>query len=74
MRSGVATFLREKYPYFVGFAVIEAGIYYFNGPTGNFTTGFLGLFAGIHLDIEPRQAPALVAFRRQGSGELLGRG
>jgi hypothetical protein len=39
------TFLREKYPYLLGFAVIEAGIYFFNGPTGNFTTGFLGLFA-----------------------------
>jgi len=39
------TFLREKYPYLLGFAAIEAGIYYFNGPTGNFTTGFLGLFA-----------------------------
>ena len=38
-------FLREKYPYILGFAVIEAGIYYFNGPTGNFPTGFLGLFA-----------------------------
>ena len=43
--GGAATFLREKYPYLLGFAVIEAGIYYFNGPTGNFTTGFLGLFA-----------------------------
>ena len=32
-------------PYLLGFAVIEAGIYTFNGPTGNFTTGFLGLFA-----------------------------
>jgi hypothetical protein len=38
-------FLRSKLPYFIGFAVIEAGIYYFNGPTGNFTTGFLGIFA-----------------------------
>ena len=43
--SGAARFLREKYPYLLGFAVIEAGIYYFNGPTGNFATGFLGLFA-----------------------------
>ena len=39
------TFLREKYPYLLGFAAIEAGIYYFNGAAGNFTTGFLGLFA-----------------------------
>lgn len=45
MLSGVSTFLREKYPYLLGFALIEAGIYYFNGATGNFTTGFLGLFA-----------------------------
>ncbi len=43
--SGVAGFLKDKYPYFLGFAIIEAIIYYFNGPTGNFTTGFLGLFA-----------------------------
>lgn len=43
--GGAATFLREKYPYLLGFCVIEVGIYYFNGPTGNFTTGFLGLFA-----------------------------
>ena len=39
------TFLREKYPYLLGFLVIEAGIYALNGPTGNFITGFLGLFA-----------------------------
>ena len=32
------TFLREKYPYLLGFAAIEAGIYYFNGATRNFTT------------------------------------
>jgi len=43
--NGVVSFVREKYAYILGFAVIEAGIYYFNGPTGNFTTGFLGLFA-----------------------------
>jgi hypothetical protein len=40
-----ATFIRTKYPYFLGFGIVEAIIYYFNGPTGNFTTGFLGLFA-----------------------------
>jgi len=44
MLNGVTSFLREKYPYLLGFCLIEAGIYYFNGPTGNFTTGFLGLF------------------------------
>ena len=38
-------FLSSKLPYFIGFAIIEAGIYYFNGPTGNFTTGFAGIFA-----------------------------
>lgn len=45
MLNNVGQFFREKYPYILGFLVIEAGIYYFNGPTGNFTTGFLGLFA-----------------------------
>ena len=44
MLNGMMAFLREKYPYLLGFLVIEAGIYYFNGPAGNFTTGFLGLF------------------------------
>ncbi len=39
------TFLREKYPYLLGFALIEAGIYLLDGPGGEFTTGFLGLFA-----------------------------
>ena len=34
----------SKLPYFIGFAIIEGGIYYFNGPKGNFTTGFLGIF------------------------------
>jgi hypothetical protein len=43
--SNVGLFLREKYPYFLGFCIVEAITYYFNGPTGNFTTGFLGLFA-----------------------------
>ena len=43
--GGAVSFLREKYPYLLGFDVIEAGIYTFNGPTGNLTTGFLGLFA-----------------------------
>ena len=45
MLSNMASFLRKKYPYILGFCVIEAGIYYFDGPTGNFSTGFLGLFA-----------------------------
>ena len=38
------TFLRRKYPYLLGFGIIEAMLYYFNGPVGNFTTGFAGLF------------------------------
>ena len=29
--NGVVSFLRDKYAYILGFAVIEAGIYYFNG-------------------------------------------
>lgn len=37
-------FLARKWPYFIGFAIIEGGIYYFNGATGNFATGFLGIF------------------------------
>ena len=42
---GMVSFLRAKLPYFLGLAVVEAGLYYFDGPTGNFTTGLLGLFA-----------------------------
>jgi len=37
-------FLRQKWPYLLGFCIIEAGIYYFNGQKGNLTTGFLGIF------------------------------
>ena len=44
MLNNVVSFTRKKYPYILGFAVIEAAIFYFDGPTGNFTTGFLGLF------------------------------
>lgn len=44
MMGNVASFIRRKYPYFLGFLIIEGGIYYFNGSTGQFTTGFLGLF------------------------------
>jgi hypothetical protein len=44
MMGNVASFIRRKYPYFLSFLIIEGGIYYFNGPTGQFTTGFLGLF------------------------------
>jgi hypothetical protein len=41
----VSSFLRAKYPYILGLCVVEAGLYYFNGPIGNFSTGLLGLFA-----------------------------
>ena len=44
MLNNFVSFVRGKYPYILGFCVIEAGIYYFNGPSGNFVTGFLGLF------------------------------
>ena len=44
MLNNVVSFIRKKYPYILGFCAVEAGIYYFNGPTGNFNTGFLGLF------------------------------
>jgi hypothetical protein len=42
--SGVVSFLRAKYPYFLGLCLVEAGLYYFDGPVGNFSTGLLGLF------------------------------
>lgn len=42
--TSTATFIRNKWPYFIGFAVIEACIFYFDGPTGNFTTGFPAFF------------------------------
>ena len=45
MLNRVISFVQNKYPYILGFFVIEAGIYYFNGPTGNFNTGLLSLFA-----------------------------
>jgi len=45
MLDNVVLFIRKKYPYILGFCVVEAVIYYFDGPTGNFNTGFLGLFA-----------------------------
>jgi hypothetical protein len=39
----VSSFLRTNYPYILGLCVVEAGLYYFNGPIGNFSTGLLGL-------------------------------
>ncbi len=43
MLNNIVSFIRERYPYLLGFCVVEAGIYFFDGPTGNFTTGVLGL-------------------------------
>ena len=45
VEGGLVSFLRAKYPYFLGLCVVEAGLYCFDGPRGNFTTGLLGLFA-----------------------------
>lgn len=44
MLNSVVSFARKKYPYILGFCIVEAGIYYFDGPEGDFTTGFFGLF------------------------------
>ncbi len=41
----MGSFIRGKLPYVLGFCIVEALIYYFNGPHGNFTTGFPALFA-----------------------------
>jgi hypothetical protein len=45
MLNNVAAFIRKKFPYILGFCVVEAGIYYFNGRDAKFYTGFPGLFA-----------------------------
>jgi hypothetical protein len=37
-------FLRQKWPYLVGFAILEVCMYYLNGPRGNFFTGIAGMF------------------------------
>ena len=44
MAKQIASFVRNRYPYVLGFLAIEAAIYYFHGPTGNFTAGLAGLF------------------------------
>ena len=44
MANKLGSFIRSKFPDFLGFCVVEAVIYYFNGPRGNFTTGFPALF------------------------------
>ena len=45
MLKGVLSFVHDKYAYILGFCAVEAIIYCLTGPTGNFTTGFPGLFA-----------------------------
>ena len=40
MANKTVSFIRRKFPYVLGFCIVESLIYYFNGPRGNFTTGF----------------------------------
>jgi hypothetical protein len=37
-------FFREKWPYFIGFAILEAVMYYLNGTRGQFLFGIAGMF------------------------------
>ena len=37
-------FFRRKWPYLLGFAILEALMYYLQGPRGNFFTGIAGMF------------------------------
>ena len=41
----VVSFVREKYPYILGLAAIEAAVYWLDGPAGNFTSGLAVLIA-----------------------------
>ena len=43
--ANVVSFVREKYPYILGLAAIEAGVYYLDGPAGNFASGLAVLIA-----------------------------
>jgi hypothetical protein len=45
MATNVVSFVREKYPYILGLAAIEAGVYCLDGPAGNFLSGLLILIA-----------------------------
>jgi len=36
-------FFRQKWPYLVGLAILEAGMYYLNGTRGHFFYGILGM-------------------------------
>jgi hypothetical protein len=38
------SFVRDSWPYFLGFAIAEAVTFYFDGPTGNLTTSLAGIF------------------------------
>ena len=42
----VVTFFYKKWPYFIGFGVVEGLMYYFKGATGNFSTAFPIFFIG----------------------------
>ncbi len=42
----VVTFFYKKWPYFIGFGVVEGLMYYFKGTTGNFSTAFPIFFIG----------------------------
>ena len=44
-RSDVVAFFRKRSPYIAGFCALEALIYYLEGSRGDFSTGFLCLFA-----------------------------
>ena len=45
MWNGLTLFLRREYPYLLGFALIEAVLFHFDGFAGNFITGLPALFA-----------------------------
>jgi hypothetical protein len=44
--NGVVTFFNKKWPYFIGFGVVEGLMYCFKGATGNFSTAFPIFFIG----------------------------
>jgi hypothetical protein len=45
MAANVVSFVRQKFPYILGLAAIEAGVYCLDGPAGSFTSGLLILIA-----------------------------
>jgi RsiW-degrading membrane proteinase PrsW (M82 family) len=38
------SFVRRTWPYFVGFAIVEAFTVYYFGPKANYSTDFAGIF------------------------------